>query len=568
MTYTALIYFHGIGTPRRHEEMSKLADAIDQFSNFKGIDAVGRFRQIDVNWEASRMLPDEIVPYVKMSRETAQADGDTKRFRRAELFRLYEAYWSPEVAGGFSVWGVLWWFTARFFNPVIVLSRKWRTHQSLKLAALFQLAADRTRDIPEDAAQGLIKLYKDFEGWPARRKFPSGSFSEFASFISTSNINDKLRAKVTMVAQLWRRSFVWEQLSICFLSFTLAVFGVELVFVGFVVVAVLMRSMRLDIFATINETGLLPLWTPAPLWAAVMAIILLIVLRGLRHYVSLFLADVMFWAMRDEKDARYEKRMNIIAAAERAVLHVMADPQCGRIVVLGHSLGSAIAYNALIKIGQRSIAGGDRAKAAQIADQIGKISHFITFGSPIDRIHYFFDLHQSRYHRFNRIFDRLQGSAAASPFYVGGTQRVVWLNIWDDADPISSRLNSPRKKLPKHGEIIDVMSRSSHKPSQLSAHLNYLQSTQAMDLIFSASILNIAPLSAQKQKQEFVGNLAFAKALRLANKISLYGVVWLALLVGLNVLPNWAVALPISLMAIIWSAGEAADRKWPMKFTS
>ena len=30
--YTAVVYFHGIGTPRRHEEIARLADAMDWFA--------------------------------------------------------------------------------------------------------------------------------------------------------------------------------------------------------------------------------------------------------------------------------------------------------------------------------------------------------------------------------------------------------------------------------------------------------------------------------------------------------------------------------------------------------
>src|SRR5215510_4208134 len=66
--FTALVYFHGIGTPRRHEEISRLADALDQFAQTQEQGSVGRLRRFAVHWEPSVEPGFDDFAYVEMAR--------------------------------------------------------------------------------------------------------------------------------------------------------------------------------------------------------------------------------------------------------------------------------------------------------------------------------------------------------------------------------------------------------------------------------------------------------------------------------------------------------------------
>ena len=232
---------------------------------------------------------------------------------------------------------------------------------------------------------------------------------------------------------------------------------------------------------------------------SVFSLSVVVIMLGLVYYISLytrfFLADVMFWAMRNEKDQRFAKSKEIIGAAEMTILHVLRDDRCKRLAVMGHSLGSAIAYDALIRLGRRLAARQCLSERLGEEVRLRKISHLITIGSPIDRIHYFFDLTESAYHRYNRIQDRFLGSTASMPFRYGNDKGVQWINMWDDVDPISSQLYSPRHSLPNEKDIMNVHCASSFRPDPFSAHIKYFYIPVVMQVIFWTAAFGRLPRS-------------------------------------------------------------------------
>ena len=50
--HTAIVYFHGIGTQRRHEEISRLLDAIDQYSRTQDGTTIGYPRGQEVKFKS------------------------------------------------------------------------------------------------------------------------------------------------------------------------------------------------------------------------------------------------------------------------------------------------------------------------------------------------------------------------------------------------------------------------------------------------------------------------------------------------------------------------------------
>ena len=60
------------------------------------------------------------------------------------------------------------------------------------------------------------------------------------------------------------------------------------------------------------------------------------------------------------------------------------------------------------------------------------------------------------------------------PFRYGNDKGVQWINMWDDVDPISSQLYSPRHSLPDEKDIMNVHCASSFRPDPFSAHIGIL----------------------------------------------------------------------------------------------
>ena len=562
--YTAIVYFHGIGTPRRQEEISRIVDSLDQFAEQQDVASVGRLRRIHVGWEPSRVGDRDDVTYVEVRRLVQRVVRGTKRFFQEGYFRIYEGFWSPRVAGGYSAPRVIVWFLGKFLKPPQVMFQPWRTHQRLKLVSLYRMASSVEDKKSDDLIRRLEDYYRDFESWPARRKYPRGSFRNFIKFVAESNADDEVKRNLIQLAWNWRLRFSFEQILITILSLTLlAAIGCTLLLLF--VIAIDSVSLIAEMMG--GEALRRPEWLfSLPVWAILPTLVgVFYALSKVQYYTSYFLSDVMFWAIREEKDQRYEKRREIIEEAERILLHVMSDDRCSRIVVMGHSLGSAIAYQALLKLGRRWEARNQAGIELDNYDNLAKISHFVTVGCPIDRIHYFFDLQTSQYHRFNRIQDRLQGSTNEPPFRVDGKPGTRWINIWDDADPVCSRLFSPRKRSPNRDEISDFLSRSSFTANPIGAHLNYFYTRSAMEMVFWVAIFGRLPRTSSINDS---WTARLPKIFRFATYALLFLIIWLAVAALAGFVP-WSPILILTFALIfVWLAGIASDYFWPFNFIS
>jgi hypothetical protein len=71
-----------------------------------------------------------------------------------------------------------------------------------------------------------------------------------------------------------------------------------------------------------------------------------------RRFLTESLGDVQVYVNKDENSRHFAARENVIAAAEQ-VLGVVADRGYREVVVLGHSLGSVVAYDALARLAER-----------------------------------------------------------------------------------------------------------------------------------------------------------------------------------------------------------------------
>ena len=128
--YTAVVYFHGMGSQRRLEEMSRLIDGLDRYAHSRR-DTIGDLANIKLRVEPLHPDDKTEIPYVRLDRRPAR---DSERPKR-RVCRFYEAYWASVTAGGVSAKDVLLWLFWRLGTPVKALKAPWRLRARLRRAA-------------------------------------------------------------------------------------------------------------------------------------------------------------------------------------------------------------------------------------------------------------------------------------------------------------------------------------------------------------------------------------------------------------------------------------------------
>lgn len=490
--YTAIVYFHGIGTQRRWEEISRLVDAFDQHAQTQDGATIGRLRDLNPGTEKNRVTSQDdarYVSYVNFRRLTKQ--GPESQFKYVESFRLYEGYWSSIIAEGVPPLDVLSWAFNRALTPFFALAAHWRSHQRLKLAFLFrmQLADKEGMGARRGAYEKLADAYDKFESWESRRADPIGRFAAFVTFLSTDeNCRRHDPPALIALARRWRGYFITSQIRSIAAMLTLGVglFGL----LTFIVYALKPAIQYLPMAWARDIAAVFP--AQPPLWLTyLLAPPIMVGAAAAIPFLRRFLGDVTFWTAREGRSSRFRQREAILEKAVGTLSHVLADPKCRRVVVIGHSLGSSIGYQALLEIGRRRKAAGDEPDAALYAHE--KITHFITLGSPIEIIHYFFELSFSRSHRYNRIANEFLGSTASAPFRSGRATVIRWLNFHSAADPISGKIFSQGKKRPPPIEEVEVV--SAYDPDPVKAHSGYFAGASSVARLFDEAILNRAAVS-------------------------------------------------------------------------
>src|SRR5262245_38689735 len=83
----------------------------------------------------------------------------------------------------------------------------------------------------------------------------------------------------------------------------------------------------------------------------------------------------------EETDEKNKKRADILARATERLEHVLLDHRCARVIVVAHSLGTAIAADALLQLGRHNRARNpENPIAGPVA--LEKIVCLVTMGSP------------------------------------------------------------------------------------------------------------------------------------------------------------------------------------------
>jgi hypothetical protein len=181
----------------------------------------------------------------------------------------------------------------------------------------------------------------------------------------------------------------------------------------------------------------------------VLSTVVRLSLNRASQFMAEMMGDVVIYTGADVRSKSYAVRQNVLKGAVEELLLLLQREDYEQIIVVGHSLGSLIAYDAINRIIRDvNAAGGLRLEQAQ------KLAGLVTFGSPLDKVAFFFREHipDEAYMR-RQILTQLHGFKS-HPW--PGDQKVVnlnspmqrrmenmrWLNFYHLQDPVSGHLDA------------------------------------------------------------------------------------------------------------------------------
>jgi len=164
-----------------------------------------------------------------------------------------------------------------------------------------------------------------------------------------------------------------------------------------------------------------------------------------------FIGDLVRYLDLDPRSENFETRRRIINGALEELRELIRDDSYSQIIIVGHSLGSVIAYDALNRIILEANAEG------LTEEEASKIKGLVTFGSPLDKIACFFRERVDSSKEVQRqVLANLHGFRARpmekdnpeeKPKFDVDTpikytlDKTRWLNFYHTQDLISGRLD-------------------------------------------------------------------------------------------------------------------------------
>ncbi|HTQ59879.1 MAG TPA: hypothetical protein VMI32_06640 [Candidatus Solibacter sp.] len=208
--------------------------------------------------------------------------------------------------------------------------------------------------------------------------------------------------------------------------------------------------------AALYSVSLHPLWGAIFTKPALYALLAVAIAAFCRYALSAYVADVAVYVSADAKSKNFEARSAILKGSSAALARLLADGQYDRVVLAGHSLGSVIAYDTLNELLAQfnGVLGplDDRPGLPLKLQQLQKLTGLLTFGSPLDKIYYFFREHlkddqaiRAQILSMLYSFRKTPSGRDYSPFEFNyqfhQLDHLVWVNAYAHMDPVSGRLN-------------------------------------------------------------------------------------------------------------------------------
>ncbi|MFQ5795612.1 MAG: hypothetical protein ACE5JP_11255 [Candidatus Bipolaricaulia bacterium] len=160
-----------------------------------------------------------------------------------------------------------------------------------------------------------------------------------------------------------------------------------------------------------------------------------------------YIGDIAIYTTMDQKSRHYRVRQQILAESQALLEAILKDEQYDRVIVAGHSLGSVIAYDTLNRLNIKA------ELPSGVSLPLAKLQGLITFGSPLDKIAFFFREQVGEdQHVRHQIIQHLHSFKVKplrqdpNPYFLTSPvtpklDELSWVNYYNNKDPISGRLD-------------------------------------------------------------------------------------------------------------------------------
>jgi hypothetical protein len=435
----AVVFVHGMGEPRRYADAARLATAL-------ATHAGAVLPTVDVRW-------DEAPPGPADRRPRAQAEIRAVLGDVSVLFR--DVYWAPLVSGRTTFRSLVGWLRSRAVLPIVYLLAPWASHAQLKIDVLHE-----DKVALSDEEQALLAAYERFVD-----RGPGRSFGDFMAFVGPSG------GAVVAAARHWRRRFrkamalaLWRALPL-----------LAAILTGVLAVPLTAAWLADRVVAS-------PLGAGPSLVTLAVAVLWLLAFPLARLLVRT-IGDVEVYATYAEASERHEAHEACVAQGVAVLRRALDDPAIGRVVLVGHSLGSVVAWDALRALALEARARSGAPGAAG-APRVDKLSRMITLGSPVDKIRFFHFADDRGDATFRKVLETLRVDTAGAPFD-GRPGGLAWDNYFDPADLVAGRLESPNDRA-MTAPVRNVAVANGRLANPFSSHQDYLKNPRVLDGLLGA----------------------------------------------------------------------------------
>lgn len=536
-TFRAIIYFHGMGNQERYGELSRMVNSLVRVS----LALPPKSSQAPNAWQHLSAATAHNEPLGTDGKDIGYLS--VQRFGDSQELRCYEVYWGPITAGKSSALEVLRWMLPQAWNAFRLLTSGWSGQGRMRRLTLHQMWSlesqkviasglltgpqggtvltnlERTRR--DSVYRRLLQAYEHFVD-PTTNPTRLVSFPQFLqkwlrALPPAPTGSDWIRpsdGEVTELATAWQLQVFRNG---CRDLFALLLLPILVVQVIVTLVSLMASSItllgRVSIFKELNATVLEGLdfakyieavqkltvgyvyldiyqWfvtsNEDQWWIVVVPlttfIIAWLLLWALQAFLRDFMGDVQQWTTYQENDTKNQTREAILDRSRAVLTHVLGHKDCSEVTIVAHSLGSTIAYDSICRLVREVKAGVDVALRPDSANQrLKRLKYFISAGCPIDKIYFFFESRRLQFKELSAMLEHQRSDIGA-----GQLQDMLWLNFYDQGDPISGTVFSvnPALSLSPCVQNIEV---SSYAMPTVASHGGYFEHVDVLGQIYAAA---------------------------------------------------------------------------------
>jgi hypothetical protein len=440
---TALVFIHGMGEQRRYADSALLATRL-------AWQAGAPAPCVDLAWRADE----------PSARPRARARVTATIEDRPVVF--HDVYWAPLVSGRTNFRSLVRWLKARSLRPVGYLAARWASHPELKIATL-----QEDKDGLSRLERELIDDYLAFASEARARNGPyaAGVFGAFVSFLRERHAGDDALEARLRAARTWLARFRFVNLLTLVRSVPL------LAALGAGVLAVPLTA------AWLADRLVDP--RPSGTWLTLAAGALWLCAFPLARLLVRTIGDVEVYATYVEASERHVAHEAVVAEAVTVLRRALEDEAVARVVLVAHSLGTVVAWDALRVLALETQSGGPLRPAALL-----KLARVVTYGSPIDKVRYFHFMDDKNDPTFAAVLERLRADTRVGPFE-DRPEGLAWDNWYDPADLVAGRLESPNDR-DMTAPVRNVAVACGAFPNPFTSHNGYLDRPEVLDGILDA----------------------------------------------------------------------------------